>query len=56
MEKKNPLVLPPEFGKLPIPRRDNMEENDVEDDDIKNKIIKKKTENSSVTNNNSSQN
>ena len=55
VEKKNPLVLPPEFGKLPVPQGNSAGENDVEDEDIKNKIIKK-TENSTVTNNNSSQN
>lgn len=27
VEKKSPLVLPPEYGKLPIPAKDNINEN-----------------------------
>lgn len=32
VEKKNPLVLPPEFGKLPLPKQNKIESNqsDVE--------------------------
>ena len=36
VEKKNPLVMPPDYGKLPIPGEDkNIEIKDPEDNDIK---------------------
>ncbi len=56
VEKKNPLVLPPEFGKLPVPENNNVGENNKDDNNIKDMIIKKKTNSSSVKNNNSKKN
>ena len=36
VEKKNPLVMPPDYGKLPVPGEDqNIEIKDHEDNDIK---------------------
>tara|TARA_B100000767_G_C19611769_1_gene470162 strand:+ start:342 stop:653 length:312 start_codon:yes stop_codon:yes gene_type:complete len=35
VEKKNPLVLPPEYGKLPIPEGEQMISESVNDNDIK---------------------
>ena len=36
VEKKNPLVLPPDYGKLPVPEDTQKYENQIDDDDIKN--------------------
>ena len=35
VEKKSPLVLPPDYGKLPTPVEDEVIENDNSSDDIK---------------------
>ncbi len=35
VEKKNPLVLPPDYGKLPIPDDNQYDENQEENDEIK---------------------
>lgn len=56
VEKKNPLVLPPEYGKLPVPEDSNMGENDLNENDIENIISKKNNKNSSVEENNSGEN
>jgi hypothetical protein len=51
VEKKSPLVLPPEYGKLPVPQEDqiNQTEKDYKsDDEIKN-LISNKSKNSSST-------
>ena len=34
VEKKNPLVQPPEFGKLPTPTDPNIDENDNDENNI----------------------
>ncbi len=51
VEKKSPLVLPPEYGKLPVPKEDQIDQ--IENDNINNEEIKsligKKSENSSST-------
>ena len=40
IEKKNPLVLPPDFSKLPIPKNSMKEVNEIEDLNIE-KILQK---------------
>ena len=35
VEKKNPLVLPPEYGKLPIPEDEQMNSKSLDNNDIK---------------------
>ena len=40
IEKKNPLVLPPDFSKLPTPKNSSVEEDEVEDFDLE-KIFKR---------------
>ena len=43
VEKKSPLVLPPDYGKLPQPNETNMqdlEKKDVSNDEVLNSIIK----------------
>ena len=55
VEKKNPLVLPPDFDKLPIPNEQTMDEisdelNEVEKLISKNKDKIKKTKNNSSSN------
>ena len=55
VEKKNPLVLPPDFDKLPIPNEQTMDEisdelNEVEKLISKNKNKVKKSENNSSSN------
>ena len=41
VEKKNPLVLPPEFGELPVPlKEERMEQEEVSDEEIE-KLIGK---------------
>jgi hypothetical protein len=44
VEKKNPLVLPPDFGKLPVPQ-DQVKNNNLKDEEIK-ILISKEGENS----------
>ena len=34
VEKKNPLVLPPDYGKLPMPQDSGINSNEIEDDKI----------------------
>ena len=51
VEKKNPLVMPPDFGKLPMPTTDESNNNKKEDsvDEIKELLSNK--DNVSVKNN-----
>tara|TARA_B100000676_G_C17579402_1_gene581280 strand:+ start:259 stop:567 length:309 start_codon:yes stop_codon:yes gene_type:complete len=35
VEKKNPLVLPPNYGKLPVPENAQVNNNEIDDDEIK---------------------
>ena len=44
VEKKNPLVLPPDFGKLPVPH-DEVKSSNKKDEEVKD-LISKKNENS----------
>ena len=46
VEKKSPLVLPPDYNKLPLPDDKIKDENETKDDDIK-LIIGSNNENSS---------
>ena len=41
VEKKNPLVLPPEFGELPIPLKEEIIEQEEESDEEIEKLIGK---------------
>ena len=49
IEKKNPLVLPPDFSKLPVPKNSTEEEKDSEQISLEN--IFKKNSKKSVKNN-----
>ena len=42
IEKKSPLVLPPEYGKLPKPQNNNMKEQEIEKNDIQISLSKEK--------------
>ena len=46
VEKKSPLVMPPEFNELPIPKNQN-DNVDLKDNNIKNLIGKQKTDDNS---------
>ena len=46
VEKKSPLVIPPEFNELPIPKTQN-DNDDYKDNNIKNLIGKQKTDDNS---------
>ena len=35
VEKKNPLVLPPNYGKLPVPENAQVNNNEIDNDEIK---------------------
>lgn len=43
IEKKNPLVLPPDYSKLPVPNNEITEDNKSNEFDL-NKILKTKTD------------
>jgi|TARA_B100001093_G_scaffold513732_1_gene586252 hypothetical protein len=48
VEKKSPLVVPPNYGQLPLPDSEKKEKSEVNESEIKELIIKKnskKTEN-----------
>ena len=47
VEKKSPLVLPPEFGKLPTPTNEQNNEGESEENDIKS-LVSNKDENLST--------
>ena len=46
VEKKRPLVMPPDYNKLPIPSEGKIEENQIE------KLLEKDKENKNITSNN----
>ena len=46
VKKKSPLVMPPEFGELPIPANNNQEQKDDENSDIKSLITGSENETS----------
>ena len=48
VEKKSPLVLPPEYGKLPVPQnsKENIQQND-NDNDLKDLLSNKKNKKTS---------
>ena len=48
VEKKNPLVLPPEFGKLPVPQG-QVENSNTKNDEVKDLISKENKDSSSKT-------
>ena len=54
VEKKSPLVLPPEYGKLPLPDGQKKTEDEEEDLSIKEVLTKKNTSEISETQNNKS--
>ena len=41
VEKKNPLVLPPEYGKLPLPSGEKVMNNENQDEEIESKSPKR---------------
>ena len=55
VEKKSPLVMPPEFNELPIPGNDNQEQKKDENSDIKSLITGSENE-TSKSQNSSNQN
>ena len=55
VKKKSPLVMPPEFNKLPIPGNDNQEQKNDENSEIKSLITGSENK-SSKSQNNSNQN
>jgi len=48
VEKKNPLILPPDYGKLPIPQNMQINNDNIDDEEIK-ILISNKDKNSSST-------
>ena len=48
VEKKAPLVMPPEFNELPVPSNNSIEDNQQED--VKKMIIKSETSNPDIDN------
>jgi hypothetical protein len=53
VEKKNPLVLPPGYGKLPVPQDGQIIDNETEDEEINILLNKGNTEQSSTNEKNS---
>ena len=51
VKKKSPLVMPPEYGELPIPGNDNQEQKNDENSDIKSLITGSENETSKSQNN-----
>ena len=49
VEKKAPLVMPPNFGELPLPKDNDLSEND-DSNDVKKLITKSNNKNSSKSN------
>ncbi len=49
VEKKNPLVLPPGYGKLPVPQDGQMNDNEIESEEI-NILVNNENTNQSSTN------
>ena len=54
VEKKSPLVLPPEYGKLPLPDGQKKTKDEEEDLSIKEVLTKKNTSEINETQNNKS--
>ena len=52
VEKKSPLIMPPDYNELPIPSSSEIQANDM--DNVKNLIISQKNDNEKNKNNNSS--
>ena len=50
VKKKSPLVMPPEFGELPIPGNDNREQKNDENSEIKSLITGSENETSKSQN------
>ena len=48
VEKKAPLVMPPEFNELPVPSNNSIEDN--QEEDVKKIIIKSETSNPDIDN------
>ena len=48
VEKKAPLVMPPEFNELPVPSNNSIENN--QEEDVKKKIINSETSNPDIDN------
>ena len=48
VEKKAPLVMPPEFNELPVPSNNSIEDN--QEEDVKKMIIKSETSNPDIDN------
>lgn len=40
VEKKSPLVLPPDYGKLPIPGEKEIDKNEIDENEIKTLVTK----------------
>ena len=55
VEKKSPLVMPPDFDELPLPNANNQNSEKLEETDIKS-LISSDENSSSETQNNSNQN
>ena len=56
VEKKSPLVMPPEYGMLPMPDSANQSQKKVNDNSVKDLLIKNKKKNKDVSvNDNSTQ-
>ena len=56
VEKKSPLVMPPEYGMLPMPDSANQSQKKVNDNSVKDLLIKKEKKNKDVSvNDNSTQ-
>jgi hypothetical protein len=54
VEKKAPLVIPPDYNELPIPSNNSIEEN--QEEDVKKLITKSENNNSDMQNSNNSEN
>ena len=50
VKKKSPLVMPPEFGELPVPGNNNQEQKNDENSDIKSLITGSENETSKFQN------
>ena len=55
VEKKSPLVMPPEYNELPTPEIENLENEVIEDDDIK-KLLTNSDKTNSIDNDSNEQN
>jgi len=55
VEKKSPLVMPPEYNELPLPEIENFE-NEIEDDDDIKKLLTNSDNTNSINSNSNKQN